>query len=267
MRKLILGFIVLLQLLIVGCSSADLLNPPQKIDNYSKQFVSVLKTEWLDSALKYIDTSIVNQAGKDFLTKVSEDLKYKGLKSVKVLSYKTTSNWSTNHAYNISYTTEYEFNYDNYYYGFIITIKEEENKLSIIGFNGNKFDRPISEINKLSSSNLGLSHIIFIILSIAIVGFIIFSIIDIAKSEIKKKWIWIIISLIGFCGISLNWTTSDIDFKLLTIKLLGIGFSRAGDFAPWILSISIPIGAIIYWIKKPGLLYNQELEENLNKEK
>ena len=52
-------------------------------------------------------------------------------------------------------------------------------------------------------------------------------------------------------------------FNVLSLNILGIGFSKSGNIAPWIATISIPLGAIIYWIKRSSLLYNYEIEENV----
>jgi len=267
MKILTFNLLIALSIGFFSCTNSSFPQPPKYVDNYSRKFVSIIKDKSVDSTLLYVSKDLQTQNSKEFFLKVSADIKFKQQEEVKILGYNVTTAWNTNQKSSKVYTTDYEFKYDNWYYAFSISVLELDNNLSVIGFNANKFIKPIEEINSFSFSNVGLVHIIFIIIVVTIIGFIIFSVINIVKSAVKKKWLWILISLIGFCGLSFNWTTGDINFQFFTIKILGIGFSKSGVASPWFLSLTVPIGAIIYWIKKPGILFSQELNKGLNIEK
>jgi hypothetical protein len=68
----------------------------------------------------------------------------------------------------------------------------------------------------------------------------------------RRKWLWIIFILIGFGKLSLNWTTGQILFNPLSfyVQLFSVAVIKHGPYAPWIFSISIPLGAIIFFLKK-----------------
>jgi len=66
--------------------------------------------------------------------------------------------------------------------------------------------------------------------------------------------LWIIFILFGFVTFSLNWTTGEFEIQLISIKLFGVGIIKLGIIAPWIVSFSIPIGAIIFWIKRKKVI-------------
>ena len=68
--------------------------------------------------------------------------------------------------------------------------------------------------------------------------------------------------LFGIISFRLNWTTGDFEFQLLNIRLLGAGFLRSGTVAPWILSFAIPVGAILFWIKRSKVKKQLKSESN-----
>ena len=73
----------------------------------------------------------------------------------------------------------------------------------------------------------------------------------------KRKWLWIIFILLGFCQLTNDWTTGRCQFNPLYFQLFG-----AGAFAPaygaWLISVSIPLGAICFLIRRKKLVESVE---------
>jgi hypothetical protein len=70
------------------------------------------------------------------------------------------------------------------------------------------------------------------------------------------KWLWTPFILIGFTQLSSNWATGAIVFQPLSLLLLGASVSRGPlDLSPWVVTISLPLGALIYlgrvWFAAP----------------
>lgn len=252
-------------LIITFYSCSNLLIPPKNVDDFSRNFVSTLHSKDIDTIMTFIDKSVQNENSRKFLLQTSQEIKNRTLKGFKILNYRKQSNWNSEDGSSIVYMTEYEFSYDNLYYCFSINVLENNRKLSILGFTGGVNNKPIEEIVSFSFSNAGFIHYFFLVFLFLIPAFIIFTISNIAKSKFEKKWLWIIVSLFGVCGIYLNWTTGVVNFSFFSFHLFGIGFTKSGNIAPWIALLSIPIGAIIYWIKRPSLIYDYELLECVSK--
>jgi hypothetical protein len=65
-------------------------------------------------------------------------------------------------------------------------------------------------------------------------------------SGLRRKWLWIAIACFGVCGATMNWTTGAVSLKLLSVQVLGSGFMRGSSrFAPWLLTTSLPVGAVL----------------------
>lgn len=61
----------------------------------------------------------------------------------------------------------------------------------------------------------------------------------------KMSFSWILFSLMGVCEGSVNWTTGYWQVNLFAVQLLGGGCSRVGQVGPWVISWSLPVGAIV----------------------
>ena len=84
----------------------------------------------------------------------------------------------------------------------------------------------------------------------------------------KRKWLWIISSsLIGIGKVTMNWSTGKLsliqetvnatgghsyNFDFLSFQLFGAS-AFAQPYGPWILSVSLPFGAILFLLKRKSL--------------
>ena len=64
------------------------------------------------------------------------------------------------------------------------------------------------------------------------------------------RWLWAAIVLIGAGRFTLNWTTNHVSVIVLAIQVLGSGFTRLGPDAPYLIATSVPVGAILFFIKR-----------------
>lgn len=64
---------------------------------------------------------------------------------------------------------------------------------------------------------------------------------------LKRKWLWILLSLAGIGSARMNWTTGQAEFQPLSFLLIGFGITKQGlsNFFPWVLKFTPPLGAII----------------------
>lgn len=124
-------------------------------------------------------------------------------------------------------------------------------KYEVIGLNVYQTEMSQKELNAFNLSNKSLLHYLTLIVAVIVPLFIIVSTYFCARTPIpKRKWLWVIFILLGVSAIQLNWTTGQFAFQLLNVNLLGASAGAAGPHAPWVISASIPLGAIIFWIKR-----------------
>lgn len=137
------------------------------------------------------------------------------------------------------------------------------------------YDVSPSQNNNFNLSSKSPKHFAFFIILLLCVSTIILTLVAVVRdTQQKNKVLWFIFILFGFWGVSMNWTTGQIgnnfftftkesgafNLKILDFTLLGASFTRTSIFQPWIMEIGIPIGAIVYWVKRKRR--NKEFNSN-----
>lgn len=63
----------------------------------------------------------------------------------------------------------------------------------------------------------------------------------------RTKPLWLLIILLGFGELAINWTTGTVYYDLMALEIFSAGFAR--DLAGvWTLQIGFPLGAILFWV-------------------
>ena len=68
----------------------------------------------------------------------------------------------------------------------------------------------------------------------------------------KKRWLWTIGVLLGVMAIRVNWTTGALSFQPFYVQLFSASAIKSPVFAPWVVSASLPIVALIALFRKRG---------------
>ena len=99
--------------------------------------------------------------------------------------------------------------------------------------------------NAFSFSGKGPLHYIVLLLAIAIPLLMLDALIKVWRSKTMSwRWAWTIFILFGFFKFTFNWTTGDFSTSFLSFQLLGIGVLRPGEYQPWLVFLSVPVGAL-----------------------
>ena len=262
----ILIFLVFLS----GCSSSEIPQKliPEKADKFAKDYINKLANGDTEYCFNKLSKEFQDDNARAFYIQMYENIKGKKLISSRIINsqYSTTYAVKETTIYSLAY--EYEYEYPNslwVYYTF--QILKKDNDFEVQTFNINPSDHSLSLDYEFTFKNKSFRHFLWLFFSIIIPLFILTTIVFIIKTPIKKKWLWIIFILIGFVSFSLNWTTGEFGISPISFKLLGAGFIKSGIIAPWIISFSIPFGAIFFWIKRRQILTeNKQKEDNVTQQ-
>ena len=154
---------------------------------------------------------------------------------------------------------EFQYEYTNSWILVGITLEEKANVYKVLGVRVNPLEDSLQNINAFSFKKAKAIHYFFLMMCIFVPVFSIFTVIKCARTRpMKRKWLWIIFILFGFVQFKLNWTTGQVGVVPLSFLLLGASAFSPGVCGPWILSFAIPVGAIIFLIRKPKLVSHKE---------
>lgn len=168
-----------------------------------------------------------------------------------------------------SYNVSFQFAYGSRWFVANAAWRERPNEpRQIIGMRVVPLERSLQETNAFTFSRAELTHYLVFTAALAIPIFIVWTLIVCIRTPVSgRKWLWVLFILVGFAQISLNWTTGEIQVKPLAFQLLGAGVFAAGVYAPWILSVSLPVGAIVFWVKRRKLIQAQIASQALENSK
>ncbi len=63
------------------------------------------------------------------------------------------------------------------------------------------------------------------------------------------RWWWVFVAALGFVRFAINWTTGETMIQPVSFQFLSAGFVRPGFVGPWTLSFSLPLGALLVFLK------------------
>jgi hypothetical protein len=66
----------------------------------------------------------------------------------------------------------------------------------------------------------------------------------------RWRWLWLLFVLAGFVRFNLDWSSVETQLQLVSFLLPPAGFYRFTAYGPWILTLTAPAGAAIYWAKR-----------------
>jgi len=125
--------------------------------------------------------------------------------------------------------------------------------LSLVGFHVSPLPASLGETNALTLADKSPLHYLVLALVLFIPLFLIYMVVLVIGTKIRRKWLWLPFMFIGICQFSLNWTTGEFGFQPIHLHIPGVGAYRPGLYGPWSLFASIPIGAIVFLIKRKRL--------------
>ncbi len=235
--------------MIIGCSQQSMIDKiaPAEDKDRAIFYINLLKQKRIDEINDKIDKSIKNKDTKSSLLYMANLIPNESEKSLKVVG----ANISPGYA-NISF--EYEF--ANRWLLINVATKKTKDDFSIIGIGVNQIDNSLEVINKFTLLGKTFIHYALLFLAVIFPALTIYSLFVCAKSKIVKKWKWILFILFGFSQLSINWTTGQLYYKLLSLQVFS-GSVFSSPYGPVFVSISLPIGAVLFLILKNRIIAKQ----------
>lgn len=219
---------------------------PKEESQFAQDYLDHLRQGNIEYIKNNLDPLIAKQATDEKLREMINYFPTGEVKSVKLLGYHRF-NYQSNLVNN--FTFEYEFS-DGWALA-NAAVQNLEDKRSIVGINVYRTTVSQQEYHKFTLSNKTMAHYIMIILAVIVLIFIIVTTIMCVRTpSLKLKWLWILFILVGFISFNINWTTGQLSYQLIHIKLLGASATAASPYSAWIISFSIPVGAIVFWIRR-----------------
>lgn len=136
-----------------------------------------------------------------------------------------------------------------------VAMERHDDKLQLKGINFVPRTQSLEEENRFTLDGKGPLHYLVLALAVAIPLFVLYALVLCARTRFpRRKWLWLLFVAVGLVQFHFNWSTGDWGVQPLSFLLLGSGFAKSGPYAPWIFTIALPVGAIVFLLRRPSLL-------------
>jgi hypothetical protein len=266
MNKVLL---ILVLLTVTGCSQDELLQKfaPKEDQAFAEHCIDLLINRRFDEFEQLSDTSIKSQNLRTTLQKMSDFFPTEKQTSIKLVgAHQSMSALYSAAASDHSYSTDliYEYRFPTKLLLINVNIQRKNGHTGIVGFHVRPEDRGMEEQNRF---HIGMDNSILalpmLLLAVFLPIFTIYTLIVCIRTELSgKKWPWIFFIIFGFGKITLNWTTGQFMIAPFFVQLLSAS-AIAEPYGPWMISISLPVGAIVFLRKmKQARLISNAPKEN-----
>ena len=247
----VLGLILVLGAFFqIGCD----LNPdlkdmmgrmaPDDDEEFAKRYLEILRNEDFDTAIRLLDPRFVKAGIESDLTAVASLLRQGDPISLELVGCKVFSGPDKRRT-----KLTYQYQFPNSWLLASVLVETVDGQKRIFEVRVNPTPKSAEELNAFTLSGRSVHNYVMLLLAMLIPIFIVVSLVVCIRTKLKKlKWLWIIFILLGFGRLGLNWSTGQVLFNPLSfhVQLLGASMVRQGLYAPWIITISPPLGAIIF---------------------
>ena len=234
---------------------------PDHIDAFAKETIGYSKQKDLENVYARLDDSIKDEHVDESLVQLFEYMD-KG----DIIAVMATGVQSSRFKESTTYTLTYQLQYPDAYQLVNLVLLENSKGLSIKGFHINDISDSLDVLNKFTFTGKSLKHYLFFCITIAYMLFIITAfVVCVRIKNLQAKWLWAIITLIGFCKVVFNWTTGTWDINPFSFGFTFSSFIQPSPYFPSILGFYIPVGAVIFFIKRTSLIKLEGTDQN-NKE-
>jgi hypothetical protein len=236
-----LGRAVCVMVLLSGCNQAaelKRLTPPEH-DRLAREFLAAVRTRDSISILKQVTPSLQTPGSLDSLWAVASQLpggQIDTLRQVGINRVRASGTYTTSLAYEIHTPAGWGLA--------VVNILEASGHRSVEGFHTERLPAAIQTTNGFSLRGGNPFGFLVLLLALGCAGFTIVAAVMVVRERIPRRWLWAMFALLGVAPVTVNWTTGQVSFQLLSVALFSAGFVSAGLGGPWLVSAAFPIGAI-----------------------
>ena len=233
--------------MLSGCDQDSLIKkftPPEE-EAIATNYIAMLRQNQFEPIQKDLDPSLKGVLTQDTLVKMAAAIPAQDPISVKVIGAHQVRN---SNLYRINLSFEYEF--PSKWLLINVATQKKDGVSTIIGFNIYPLSDSLENLNKFTLAGKNLLQYVTLSLAILVPVFTLYALALCIRTKMeKRKWLWVIFIIIGIGKFTVNWTTGQWNLAPLSFQLFGAG-SFAPPYGAWLISISLPLGAILFLLRR-----------------
>lgn len=235
----------------VGCSPQALLDSAAKSEEalFAQDTVAVLFARDVDRLLARFSPELLKEATPDAVAKLLAQIPSGEPGTPTLVGYNYYASPGTNRA-----LVSLQYRFPETYVVAQVQVSSAGSEIRITSLHLQRLPESLERLNAFTLAGRSAQHYAVLTGAVLVPAFILFALILCARTpSFRRKRAWLAFVALGIGQVSLNWTTGTVGFNPVSVRLLGAGATTAGPYAPWIVTVSFPLGAALFLIKRRRL--------------
>jgi len=244
--RILAGLCVILA--IAGCDQRLWVEKfaPKAESEFAQHYIALFQARDFGKIEEKIDPSLRKPQLRSKLEQIAALVPVDKPKNIKVVWSQT---WSHRGATQTSLTLEYEYPHE--WLVANVLMERGGGQTLVKGIHVQPLSESLEKTNRFTFQGKSVIQLIVFALAIGVPLLVVVATVLCIKTPVpKRKWLWIVFILLGVGQATLNWSDGNLSVNVLSVQLLGAGFWKASPYAPLLLSVSVPLGAIIFLFKR-----------------
>jgi len=236
--------------LVAGCNPQQVLSRlvPAEDQALASKYVDLLRARNFDEIDRAADPSVRGPKLYAALLKMADALPEEPPDSMKLVGAQITTNadgTTTNLVY------EYDFA-GKWVLANVATLRKQDS-VSLVGLSVRAVPESLEEHHRFRLAGKSGVHYVVLALAILFPLLTLYALVACVRTKMSgRKWPWVLFILFGIGSFAINWTTGETQLSALAIRLFGVSVAAA-FYGPWILSVSFPLGALVFLFRRKAL--------------
>lgn len=138
----------------------------------------------------------------------------------------------------------YEYQFHDAWVVANIVLAKQGNALTIEGLYAERMTESLETRNAFTFKGKDATHWLMLLWAIADAALCLGAFVLCLRTRIaRRKWLWALFTLVGVTTLRFDWSNGHFAFQPLSVQLFSAS-ATAQLYGPWILAVSIPLGAI-----------------------
>jgi len=246
-----LRFLLLpLLVLAAGCNPQQVMSRlvPAEDQAQASKYVDLLRAREFDAIDRAADPSVRGPKLYAALLKMADTLPETAPSSTKLVGAQVTTN-KDGTTTNIVY--EYDFA-GKWVLANVATLRKQDS-VSLVGLSVRAIPESLEEHHRFRLAGKSAAHYVVLTLAVLFPLLTLYALAACIRTKMAgRKWPWVVFILFGIGSFAINWTTGETQLSALAIRLFGVSVAAA-FYGPWILSVSFPLGALVFLFRRKAL--------------
>ena len=130
-----------------------------------------------------------------------------------------------------------------------ITARTESGKTLLTGFRAQAAPANLWDANPFRLRGMSLVQYALLISAVIVPLFMLGTALACVRSTRRRKWLWVPFIIVGIGKFGVQCVAGGQFFlQPLMFQLLGVTVFKFPVYEPWVVAVSLPLGALVYWI-------------------